>query len=138
MLKWNEYNEASRELLTEGEYIVQYFPGFYQRLHWCDGWNCHRDEDGEVWRDCEIMTVEAWAEVPADDDSGWRTDTSDLELSMDEYLVMCENGLVYGVGWCDGWNCSINTDGTIYRGAEFTDVIKFMDVEPYEKGGEIA
>lgn len=53
-----------------------------------------------------------------------------------EYLVCWGQGRYAILGWCGGWNCSYNLDGSINRNAEIEGVIAWMPIPPYEIGGE--
>lgn len=35
--------------------------------------------------------------------------------------------------WADGWNCSMNFDGTIYREHEIKDIIAWAEIQKYEE-----
>lgn len=35
----------------------------YMVARWCEGWNCHKDEDGSVSRDHEMTDIIGWKEI---------------------------------------------------------------------------
>lgn len=50
------------------------------------------------------------------------------ENKREEYLVYTEKGAYCVMGWCNGWNCHYNLDGTINRAAEIKDIIAWMEI----------
>lgn len=65
---------------------------------------------------------------------------SDLRFGVSQKNYLCAirhadiDGCSYMVlNYCDGWNCSINIDGTICRDYEFKDVVAWCEVEGFEE-----
>lgn len=50
---------------ADGRYLAVTNDGYtIQTLDYCEGWNCHRQLDGTVYRDYEMSNkIERWAEV---------------------------------------------------------------------------
>lgn len=52
------------------------------------------------------------------------------------YLVAYPCGAdMYGyqtMGWCDGWNCSMMSDGTISKEHEITNIVAWFKIPEYE------
>lgn len=58
------------------------------------------------------------------------------EDKREEYLCLCSNQHYMILGWCGGWNCAYNLDGTIRRSAEIKDVIAWLSIPKLEIEGE--
>lgn len=51
------------------------------------------------------------------------------------YLTCTKTGYITSIYWWDGWNCTVNEDGTVYRKHEMKDIVAWMELpEPYEDG----
>lgn len=50
----------------------------------------------------------------------------------EEYLCLVGREHYMIIGWCGGWNCSYNLNGTINRKAEIKDVIAWMPIPRLE------
>lgn len=51
------------------------------------------------------------------------------------YVVAYKAGSGYcyqSVEWCDGWNCSMMTDGTISKEHEMTDIVAWFEIPEYK------
>lgn len=47
------------------------------------------------------------------------------------YIVVYKNGEQAMLMWAGGWNCCFNSDGTICRDSELTDVVAWREIEPF-------
>lgn len=51
-----------------------------------------------------------------------------------QYMVCCDDGRIDILHWCNGWNCSQDAKGNIYRKYEITDVVAWAQLpKPYLK-----
>ena len=53
-----------------------------------------------------------------------------------QYVVAYPDGVggysYQTMGWCDGWNCSMMPDGTIYKEHEIADVVAWLEIPEYK------
>ncbi len=58
----------------------------------------------------------------------------DWRDNSNRYLVFSDYGEQSVLEWCDGWNCSLLSDGTINKEYEIKGVVAWMPLpEPYRK-----
>ena len=66
-----------------------------------------------------------------------RKDVNDLpeipndSIHIKRYIVVNKDGEQSMLMWAGGWNCCFNSDGTIYRDGELTDIIAWREIEPF-------
>jgi len=92
------------------------------------------DEKVKVIETC-IMLVEE-----IEDSQRWIPVTERLPeyltsvLDMNDYMTCKGNGVISILHWCDGWNCCLHDDGSIYRDSEIKGVVAWMPLpEPYKE-----
>lgn len=53
---------------------------------------------------------------------------------IENYLTCDENGHIYIFSWANGWNCCFNSDGSLYKDQEITDIVAWMPLpEAYKE-----
>ena len=66
-----------------------------------------------------------------------RKDANDLpeipndSIHIKRYIVVNKDGEQSMLMWAGEWNCCFNSDGTIYRDGELTDIIAWREIEPF-------
>ena len=106
----------------------------------CDG--CRYETNDEYMMpcaNCRQNYMDRWTPMPQEQNwipcSERLPETPKHYYDRSLYLTCTKTGYITSIYWWDGWNCSMDEDGTVYRKHEMKDIVAWMELpEPYEDG----
>lgn len=105
----------------------------------CDG--CRYEANDEYMMpcaNCRQNYMDRWTPMPQEQNwipcSERLPETPKHYYDRSLYLTCTKTGYITSIYWWDGWNCSLDEDGTVYRKHEMKDIVAWMELpEPYEE-----
>ena len=103
----------------------------------CDG--CRYEANDEYMMpcaNCRQNYMDRWTPMPKEQNwipcSERLPETPKHYYDRSLYLTCTKTGYITSIYWWDGWNCSLDEDGTVYREHEMKDIVAWMELpEPY-------
>ena len=137
--------EPNEDLISRKDVIdgLEYEVELYNRA--LDDMDIDRKERDRFEWELELVEcfIEDIKELPSKDRPKWTPCDERLpeeprgNREIENYLTCDEDEHIYIFSWANGWNCCFNSDGSLYKDQEITDIVAWMPLpKAYREDGE--